>query len=297
MSIFGRVLTAMVTPFDANQAVDYRQAAALANYLVDHGSDGLVIAGSTGEAATLTEDERLRLFSTVLDAVGDRARVFGGTGTNDTASTLALSKKAAQEGLHGLMLVTPYYNKPSQEGLYQHFTTVAAAVDIPIILYNVPGRTAVNLLPETVKRLSESASIAAVKESCGNLEQIAELISLLPPRFPVYSGDDSLTLPILAVGGCGVISVAAHIVGPAIQQMIDAYLGGKITVAAEIHRNLLPVFKALFITTNPTAVKAAMNFCGFPVGNVRLPLVYPNKADLAKLHSVLTEAGLTEKLA
>ena len=292
MSIFGRVLTAMVTPFDTNMAVDYHQAAVLAKHLVDNGSDGLVVAGSTGEAATLTETERLKLFATVLEAVGDRARVFGGTGTNDTASTVALSKKAALEGIHGLMLVTPYYNKPSQEGIYQHFATAAAAVDKPIILYNVPGRTAVNMLPETVRRLVEQPNIAAVKESSGNLEQIAELISVLPLRFPVYSGDDALTLPILAVGGCGVISVAAHIVGPAIHQMIEAYFAGQIIEAARIHRDLLPVFKVLFITTNPTSVKAAMNLSGFPVGDVRLPLVYPSEGDLSKLRDVLTRVGI-----
>lgn len=292
MNIFGRLFTAMVTPFDSNMAVDYRQAAALAKHLVDNGSDGLVVAGSTGEAATLTETERLKLFATVIEAVGDKARVFGGTGTNDTASTVALSKKAAQEGIHGLMLLTPYYNKPSQEGIYQHFATAAAAVDKPIILYNVPGRTAVNMLPDTARRLSELPNIAAVKESSGNLEQIAELISVLPPRFPVYSGDDALTLPILSIGGCGVISVASHIVGPAIHQMIDSFFNGQITEAARIHRDLLPVFKGLFITTNPTSVKAAMNFSGFPVGDVRLPLVYPGQQDLDKLREVLTRAGI-----
>lgn len=292
MSIFGRVFTAMVTPFDANMAVDYRQAAALAKHLVNNGSDGLVVAGSTGEAATLTETERLKLFATVMEAVGDQARVFGGTGTNDTASTVALSKKAAQEGVHGLLLLTPYYNKPSQEGLYRHFSTAAAAVDKPIILYNVPGRTAVNMLPDTVRRLAELPNIAAVKESSGNLEQIAELISVLPPRFPVYSGDDALTLPILSVGGCGVISVAAHIVGPAIQQMIEAYFSGQVTEAARIHRDLLPVFRGLFFTTNPTSVKAAMNLSGFPVGDVRLPLVYPNEGELGKLREVLTRSGI-----
>lgn len=293
MSKLGRLYTAMVTPFDSDMAVDYRRAAALAKHLVDNGSDGLVVAGSTGEAATLTESERLKLFTAVLEAVGDRARVFGGTGLNDTAATVALSQKAAREGVHGLMLVTPYYNKPSQEGLYQHFATVAAAVDKPIILYNVPGRTAVNTLPETVRRLAGLPSIAAVKESSGNLEQIAELISLLPADFPVFSGDDSLTLPILSVGGCGVISVASHIVGPAIRRMIEAHFAGQITEAAKIHRELLPVFKVLFITTNPTAVKAAMNLCGLPAGGVRLPLVSPGEGDLDKLRAVLTKAGFT----
>jgi 4-hydroxy-tetrahydrodipicolinate synthase len=293
MSKFGQVLTAMVTPFDKNMAVDYDKAAELAAYLVDHGNDGLVVAGSTGEAATLTDQERLKLFEVVMAAVGDRAYVIGGTGTNDTAKSIHLTREAARIGLHGAMLVAPYYNKPSQEGLYRHFAAAAAAAPgLPLIVYNVPGRTSVNLLPETVLRLAAIENIVAVKEASGNLEQMSEIIRIAPEGFDLYSGDDALTLPALAVGGCGVISVAGHIVGREIKAMITAFFAGDLTRARELHLRLLPVFKAMFIATNPTPVKAAVNMLGINVGDVRLPLVAPGAADLEKIRGEMRRIGL-----
>ncbi|MDR7867024.1 MAG: 4-hydroxy-tetrahydrodipicolinate synthase [Sporomusaceae bacterium] len=293
MSKFGQVLTAMVTPFDKNMAVDYDKAAELAAYLVDHGNDGLVVAGSTGEAATLTDQERLKLFEVVLAAVGDRAYVVGGTGTNDTATSIHLTREAARIGLHGAMLVAPYYNKPSQEGLFRHFAAAAAAApDLPLIVYNVPGRTSVNLLPETVLRLAAIKNIVAVKEASGNLEQMSEIIRIAPEGFDLYSGDDALTLPALAVGGCGVISVAGHIVGREIKAMIAAFFAGDLARARELHLKLIPVFRAMFIATNPTPVKAAVNMLGLAAGDVRLPLVAPGAADLDKIRAEMRKLDL-----
>ncbi len=296
MGKFGQVLTAMVTPFDKNMAVAYDKAAELAAYLVDHGSDGLVVAGSTGEAATLTDEERLKLFETVLAAVGDRARVIGGTGTNDTAKSVRLTKEAARIGLHGAMLVAPYYNKPSQEGLYRHFAAAAeAAPGLPLIVYNVPGRTGINILPETVLRLAAIKNIVAVKEASGNLEQMSEIIRITPDSFDLYSGDDALTLPALAVGGCGIISVASHIVGREIKTMIAAFRAGDLAGAREMHLKLLPIFRAMFIATNPTPVKAAVNMLGLEAGDVRLPLVAPGTADLEKIRAEMRKFGLPVK--
>ena len=288
---FGRLFTAMVTPFSQDGTVDYKQAGVLANYLIEQGSEGLVVAGSTGEAATLSEDERLKLFSVVLEAVGDRACVVGGTGTNNTESTVTLSRKAAAVGLHGLLIVAPYYNKPCQEGLYRHFARAAESAAIPIIIYNVPGRTAVNILPETVVRLSAVPNIIAVKESSGSLEQMSEIIRTMPVDFRLYCGDDALTLPSMAVGAYGVISVASHIAASEIRQMIQAFATGDSTLARELHLKLSPLFKALFITTNPTAVKAALNLTGMAVGEVRLPLVMPGPKESQVIRSELARLG------
>jgi 4-hydroxy-tetrahydrodipicolinate synthase len=296
MGKFGQVLTAMVTPFDSGMAVAYDKAAALAVHLVSHGSDGLVVAGSTGEAATLSDDERLKLFAAILDAVGDRAVVIGGTGTNDTAKSVRLTREAARLGMHGAMLVAPYYNKPSQEGLYRHFAAAAeAAPGLPLIVYNVPGRTGINILPETVVRLAAIENIVAVKEASGNLEQMSEIIRRAHANFCLYSGDDALTLPALAVGGCGVISVASHLVGREIKQMITAFFAGDLAGAKALHLRMLPLFRAMFIATNPIPVKAAVNMLGFAAGDVRLPLVAPSAADLEKIRHEMKAFGLPVK--
>lgn len=293
MKDFGRVLTAMVTPFNKNNGIDYVRAAELARYLSDHGSDGIVVAGSTGEAATMTSDEKLRLFTAVLDAVGDRCSVIAGTGSNDTAASLRMSKEAKKVGVHGVMLVVPYYNKPSQEGMYRHFSTIAGAIgDLPIIVYNVPGRTGVNMTTETALRLADIPNITSIKEASGNLEQMGEILRSAPDGFVLYSGDDALTLPILSIGGHGIISVASHVAGIQIKSMIDAFLAGDTIRAKELHLKLLPVFKAMFIATNPTPVKAAVNMLGLDVGDVRLPLVSPVPAELAKIEAELRKAGL-----
>lgn len=286
---FGRVLTAMVTPFDANGKVDLEQTSLLAKHLVENGSDGLVVTGTTGESATLTQEEKLQLYQTVKEAVSGRARVIAGTGSNDTASTISLTKEAEKIGLDGVMLVAPYYNKPSQEGLYQHFKSVAAQTSLPVIVYNVPGRTSINLLPPTVARLAEVDNIVAIKEASGSLDQVSELKTLLPDDFTVYCGDDSLTLPMLSLGAAGVISVASHVAGKALQEMIQAFKNGDMAKAKETHLKLYPLFKVLFITTNPVPVKAALNIQGLKVGGPRLPLVEALPSEKEQIKKVMTQ--------
>lgn len=287
MESFGRILTAMVTPFHEDGSVNYQAAATLARHLVANGSDGLVVAGSTGEAATMDTDEKMRLFSVVTDAVGDRATVIAGTGSNDTRASIALTQQAEKIGVHGVMLVGPYYNKPTQEGLYQHFKAVAEVTSLPVIIYNVPGRTASNILPETISRLATIRNIVAVKESSGNLDQISEIIRTTPDDFRVYSGDDSLTLPILAIGGSGIISVAAHAIGVRMHEMVDAYFAGDIVKARELHLELLPFFKIIFIATNPIPIKTIMKLLGHDVGGFRLPLVPATDKEIVQLRQVM----------
>lgn len=291
MRNFGRILTAMVTPFNDDFSVNYEQAARLAKYLVENGSDGLVVAGSTGEAATLDKDEKLKLFETVLEAVGDKASIIAGTGSNDTRASIKMTQEAEKIGVHGAMLVGPYYNKPPQEGFYQHFKAIADATELPLIVYNVPGRTASNILPGTIQRLAQIDNIVAVKEASGNLEQVSEIIRSTPDNFTVYSGDDSLTLPILALGGAGIISVAAHIVGKRMQEMIASFEAGNLAEAQSIHQELLPFFKVMFITTNPIPVKTAVNLIGQNAGPLRLPLVAPSDSELLKIKQVMQELG------
>ncbi|MZP31142.1 4-hydroxy-tetrahydrodipicolinate synthase [Heliobacterium undosum] len=289
---FGRLITAMVTPFNDRLEVDYARAAELANYLVNTGSDGIVVAGTTGESPTLTKDEKIRLFSTVVDAVGNRASVIAGTGSYDTEATIELSRKAKEAGVDGLLLVGPYYNKPPQEGYYRHFAAVAKAVPLPIMLYNIPGRTGSNILPATVERLMAFDNIVAIKEAAGSMDQVSEVVRLARRDFKVYSGDDSLTLPILSVGGHGIVSVAGHLVGKEIQKMIAACINGNIPEAARIHQELYPLFKGLFITSNPICVKAALNLLGRPVGGVRLPLVEANDQEVAAMRQLIDTYGL-----
>lgn len=291
MKNFGQVLTAMVTPFNADYSVNYSEVANLAKYLVNNGSDGLVVAGSTGEAATLATDEKLKLFKVVLEAVGDKATVIAGTGSNDTRASIELTKEAEKIGVHGAMLVGPYYNKPPQEGYYQHFKAIADSTTLPLIVYNVPGRTASNMLPTTIARLAEIENIVAVKEASGSLDQVSEIIRTTPNDFWVYSGDDGLTLPILSVGGCGVISVAAHVVGNRMQEMITAFLAGDLNKAQALHLELMPFFKVIFVTTNPIPIKKAVNILGINAGPVRLPLVSPTASEEEQLKNVMQAIG------
>jgi 4-hydroxy-tetrahydrodipicolinate synthase len=270
---FGRVLTAMVTPFDESGKVNYAVAEKLANYLVTHGSDGLVICGTTGESPSLTWEEEYELFKVVKNAVGHQAKILAGTGSNSTSEAIEATQKAADLDLDGSLQVVPYYNKPPQEGLYEHFKAIASACpDFPLMLYNIPGRTGQNLLPETVAKLAEINNIVAIKEASGNIEQVCKVRCLTPPSFAIYSGDDSLTLPTLTVGGMGVVSVASHLVGEQIQQMIQAFEVGKTALAVELNIKLFNLFKVLFCTTNPIPIKAALNKQGWQVGGVRLPL-------------------------
>lgn len=289
---FGRLLTAMVTPLGKDLSVDYTQAKKLARYLVESGSEGLVVAGTTGESPTLTRDEKIELFKVIVEEVGGKAVVIAGTGGNNTADSVALTQAAEKAGVDGVMLVGPYYNKPSQEGLYQHFKTVAESTDLPVMLYNIPGRTAVNILPATVQRLAQLENIVAIKEASGSLDQVSELRRILPDNFAIYSGDDSMTLPLMALGGKGVVSVASHVVGPKMKEMINAFTSGNITMATKLHVELFPVFKSMFVTTNPVPVKAALNMLGWQVGLPRLPLVEATEDEKGIIKTVLAEQGL-----
>ncbi|MBE3591083.1 MAG: 4-hydroxy-tetrahydrodipicolinate synthase [Firmicutes bacterium] len=288
---YGTVIPALVTPFTADGEVDAARAGELARRLVDGGADGVLVGGTTAESPTLTEDERLRVLAAVLEAVGDRVFVWAGTGTNDTAASIALTRRAQAAGAHGVMLVTPYYNKPPQEGLYRHFRAVAESTDLPVMIYNVPGRTSQNVAPETLARLAEVPNVVAVKEASGQLDQVSA-IRRLAPHLLVYSGDDSLTLPILAVGGVGVVSVAAHIVPGELARMVRAFAAGDVRTAEAIHRRLFPLCKALFVTTNPIPVKLALRLTGFDAGGCRPPLCDPSPAEAEAVRTALAELGL-----
>ena len=289
---FGRVLTAMVTPFEKDFSVNFDLAGKLARYLVQSGSDGLVVSGTTGESPTLSSEEKIELFRVIVEEVGGEATVIAGTGSYDTAGSVNLTRAAERVGVDGLLLVAPYYNKPSQEGLYQHYKAVAKSTNLPVMLYNIPGRTGVNVSPETVARLAEIDNIVALKEAAGSMDQVSELRRLLPDNFAIYSGDDSLTLPVMALGAKGVVSVAAHVVGPRLKEMVNAFLAGNFTLATQIHQELFPVFKGLFITTNPVPVKAALNLLGWQVGTPRLPLVKATVAEKESIKRMLSEAKL-----
>ena len=293
MSVLGQVITAMVTPMNRELAVDYDRAAALAKRLIDAGSDGLVVCGTTGESPTLSDEEKIRLFRVVREAVGTRAKVIAGTGTYDTAHSMHLTREAERAECDGVLLVNPYYNKPSQEGLYRHFKAIAESTKLPVMLYNIQGRTSVNCEPATIARLAQIPNIVAVKEASGSLDQMSQIRKLTPPQFHLYSGDDSLTLPLLAVGGTGVVSVAAHLAGREIKAMIAAFQAGDVRQALALHLRLWPLFKVLFITTNPTPVKAALAMSGFDVGGLRLPLIEVTAREREQIGAVLKELALT----
>jgi len=295
---WGRVLTAMVTPFAADGSLDEPGIRRLVDYLLDHGSDGLVASGTTGESPTLTWDEKLTLFSLVKEAVAGRGAVIAGTGGNNTAEAVKLSQEAGKLGMDGILLVAPYYNKPSQEGLYRHFRTIAEAVPLPVMIYNVPGRTSVNIEAGTVLRLARDVpNIVAVKEASGNLMQVSEIIAHAPEGFRVYSGEDGLVLPILAVGGYGVVSVTSHLVGDDLNQMHKAFFSGNLREAARLHASMLPIVRACFqpSTPSPVPVKAALNMLGIPVGKPRLPLVEATEAERAVVAKALEDYGLLRK--
>lgn len=290
---FGKVLTAMVTPYDSAGEVDYAKVQKLAKHLLANGSDGVLICGTTGESPCLTPAERANLWAAAKEATAGGGALILGTTDNETAFSCEVAKKAQRAGADALLAVAPYYNKPSQEGLYRHFAKIAASADIPIILYNIPGRTGVNILPETVLRLAQDCpNIVAIKDATGSLDSVSALVSMLPPEFDVYSGDDSLTLPILSVGGVGVISVASHLIGKQIAQMIELYQQGNVAEARRIHLQYFEVFKKLFITTNPVPVKACLNLQGWAMGDCRLPLAPPADSELAVLKAMLEKYNL-----
>ena len=287
MKKLGRLLSAMVTPFDGEGKIDYEQAKRLALALLNSGSEGVVISGTTGESPVLSREEKLRLFTEVKSVVGEQGTVVAGTGSYNTAESRELTKEAEQTGVDACLLVVPYYNKPTQDGLYQHFRTIAQGTNLPCILYNVPSRTITSLSAETVVKLSQIDNIIGVKEASGKLGQISQIISNTRDDFLVWSGNDSDTLPILVLGGYGLISVASHLVGNQLKEMINSFLNGKVDEAASIHRRLLPLINALFIASNPVPVKYALNHIGFNVGRPRLPLTEPDEKSAAFIRDTL----------
>jgi 4-hydroxy-tetrahydrodipicolinate synthase len=291
---FGEVLTAMVTPFNEDLTINYEKAIDLANYLVDNGSDGLVVLGTTGEVPTLSGEEKIKLLEVIVESVGNKAQIIAGTGSYSTQASIDFTKKAEEIGVDGVMLVTPYYNKPPQEGLYKHFKMVAGETDLPVMLYNVPGRTSRNIEPETIAKLAEIDNIVAVKEASGNLDQAIKIRSLTDDSFKIYSGDDSLTLPILSIGGEGVVSVASHLVGNELKAMIADFKAGKIKEAVQQNARLNKLFSTMFISTNPIPVKVALNLVGKEVGGLRPPLVGLNDDLEKRLKSVLAEYNLLD---
>lgn len=293
----GRLLTAMVTPFDDQGQLDYAQARRLALSLLESGSDGLVVAGTTGESPVLEHEEKLRLFREVKEAISGRGALVAGTGTNNTAETIEISREAERLGVDALLLITPYYNKPSQEGLFQHFRAVAEAVNIPCILYNIPGRTSVNLEAQTTLRLAQIDNIIGIKEGSGDLVQVTRITAAAPPGFLVWSGDDALTLPIMAVGGYGVVSVVSHLAGVQFKAMMEAYLAGQVQEAARIHQRLLPLMTILLTAApNPVPIKYALNQIGFRVGRPRLPLVEPDEAAAQRIMAEVRKVTLDLKV-
>lgn len=289
---FGRLITAMVTPFDSQGLIDWDQTARLIDYLIEEQqSDSLVICGTTGESPTLSEEEKVALFEFALKQSNGRCKIIAGTGSNNTAESIQLTAKAEACGVDGVLLVAPYYNKPNQEGLYRHFEAIARSTKLPVMLYNVPSRTVIGLSAETTLRLAELPNVVATKE-CASLEQVTQIVSGAPEGFKVYSGDDSATLPAMSVGAYGIVSVASHIIGNQMKDMIEAFLNGQVAEAAKSHQRLLPVFKGLFEcphpVPNPVAVKYALNQSGFAVGSVRLPLVPPTEEEAAFIRNLLS---------
>jgi 4-hydroxy-tetrahydrodipicolinate synthase len=293
VAIFGRLLTAMATPFHSDGSLDADGAQRLAAHLLDNGSDGLVVAGTTGESPTLNHAETLDLFRAVVEAVGERATIVAGVGKNDTAATRDLAREAAGVGVDGLLVVTPYYNKPSQRGLLHHFTTVAQATDLPVIVYNIPGRTACEIAPDTLLRLVEEVEqIKAVKDAVGDLTKTAWLAHRAPDGFDILAGDDAITLPMLAVGGVGVISVASHLVGPDMAEMIDVFPTDP-AKARKIHHRLLDLYTTLMtVDTSPAPLKAALDLVGLPAGPVRPPLAEVDGRAQEQIRDALKAVGV-----
>ena len=287
MKTIGRLLTAMVTPFDDKMAVDYKQAQKLAKALVNSGSDGVVVTGTTGESPALSHEEEFRLWRDAKAAVGDKGNVIAGSGSNCTDEAIEATKEAEKIGVDGCLLVVPYYNKPSQDGLYEHFKVIAQSTKLPCILYNVPSRTVTNMTADTVIKLSQIENIVGVKEASGDMQQIGFILRDSRKGFLVWSGNDQDTLPMMAMGGYGIISVASHLVGKQIKQMINAFVSGETNTAMKLHLHLLPLFNRMFVVSNPCPVKYALNQVGFRVGKPRLPLVEPDAKSAQIIKDVL----------
>ncbi len=287
---FGQVITAMVTPFKNDLSIDYESTEKLVNHLIKTHTETIVIAGTTGESPTLTHEEERELCKFVQKIAAKKAKVILGAGSNSTATAIESTKEAEKLGADGILSVVPYYNKPSQAGQIEHFSQIAKSTSLPIILYNIPGRTGINMEPQTVAELAiKHKNIIGYKDATGNLENTSQVIQVVPKDFFVYSGDDSLTLPMLSIGAVGVISVASHIVGSEIKEMINSYFAGKIDSAKEIHAKLFPIFKALFKAPNPTCIKAALEIKGLCKSNLRLPLVKLNEKELDELKDAMNK--------
>ncbi len=289
--MLGEVLTAVVTPFDASGAVDYDRFRALAQYLVDNGSDGLVVAGTTGESPTLSDDERIELVAAAVDAIGDRATVVAGTGTYSTAHSVHLTERAHEAGAHGFLVVTPYYNKPPPRGIVEHFRAVAAASDRPVVVYNIPGRVVINIEPETIAELAEIPTVRAVKQANPDLDQARRIVEL---GLDLYAGDDDLVLPFIELGGLGGVCVHTHVVGPQVKAMIGRFREGDVDDARRLEEEMRPALEILKVQTNPIAIKAALNLLGHEVGGLRLPLVEANEDEIALIRDCLERLKLLE---
>ncbi|HXZ57058.1 MAG TPA: 4-hydroxy-tetrahydrodipicolinate synthase [Gaiellaceae bacterium] len=289
--VLGEVLTATVTPFDADGGVDLDGYQELCAFLVDNGSDGVVVNGTTGEASTLSEDERVALIRAALEAIGDRATVVAGTGTNSTAHSIELTRQAAQAGAHAVLVVTPYYNKPPQRAIVEHFRAVAAATELPVVAYNIPGRCVINIEPETMDRLAEVPNVTAVKQSNADLEQARHIVEL---GLDLYAGDDNLVLPFVELGGLGGVCVHTHVVGPQVKEMIRCFRAGDIEAARQLDDELAPAYELIGVVTGPIQIKAALNLLGHDVGGLRLPLVEANEEETAQIRACLERLKLLE---
>jgi len=289
---FGTVLTAMVTPMDDNLEVNYKEARKLANHLLQNGTDAIVLAGTTGESPTLTFQEKITLFAEVKTECGKKTPIIANTGSYSTKESIELTKEAEKAGVDGIMLVVPYYNKPSQDALFNHFRKVAESTSLPVILYNIPSRTGRNLEAETLARLAQVDNIVGIKEASGDIEQVSKISLLAGKNIEIYSGEDSHTLAFLSLGAKGVISVASHLVGIEMKEMINSFQRGDTKKALEIHLKLFPLFKALFIQTNPVPVKAALNLCGFECGGVRPPLLPATEDELKKIRAEMKKLNV-----
>jgi len=291
-SIFGRLITAMVTPFDPSGQVDIDQAEKLSQHLVATGTTSIIVTGTTGEGPTLTSQESLNLYSAVKASVGTKAKVIAGTTSYDTAKSIQLSKQAESLGVDGILMTVPYYNKPPQDSLYKHFSVIAEQISIPGILYNVPTRTATNMSAETTIKLSRIQNVVGIKEASGDLQQISKIIELTSDDFLVWSGNDIDTLPILSIGGYGVVSVASHLVGKDISEMIKHFTKGDILLAAQTHRKLQPLIDAIFMVTSPIPLKYMLNYLGCEVGDPRLPLTPANRETQMYLETILSKLNV-----
>ena len=292
MVALGRLFTAMVTPFDKKGDVDYKQALELTNYLIDHGTDTILLAGTTGESPTLTHDEEYQLFKYIKSEIGTRALIMAGTGSNSTQTAINATKKAEECNIDAVLQVAPYYNKPSQEGLYQHFSAIANSTKLPIMLYNIPGRSGIDIHLSTIQRLATLKNIVGVKEASGSVDIVKQFREGLPKNFQIYSGDDALTFPFLEAGAIGVVSVASHCVGIQLQEMVSFYHQKDFVEAERIHKRLQELFEILFITTNPVPVKVALRLMGIDVGSVRLPLVDASEEQVTQIKNVLSSLDL-----